>query len=563
MSFISRLLESVRPGSARPEPRTVRLENLESRTLLDAVWPGIDQDGDVLKVTLVGEGSMVVTQPAQRDLGNPGILKIELTDTEGCNTLLTIAVTRAGGDGKVNVGRITGGANSGIHFLNAPTTNIVGTGTVVPNDPGGDDSGYGIDLQGYLRQMVIGDIRNGVDIWAKQTGVWYPDCAPSNFVIGNISADSDITLGSKLEKFVAASWAEGGVLDVKSVDALTVNGNFAAGIQTLRAVGPVTVKGVIGGTAGKPATWNIPRDIGVVKTGSSNVYWSVASSGKIASLTSALGALDYGTISAVSLGAVTSKAAFQGTSLVLSQVVDPGSPKLLALGAVKATGMIAGNWNIEGHGGAIVAGATHGLWTVDFEGDVPSLTVNGQMAFSGFDANSLGALTVKAGMNGGPMRLWRAPGPKPALGKVTVGLEMNTVYIRATGNIGAVTAQSMVEAHIFAGVLASVNGFTGGNAASYFDQVSSIASVTVKGKPGTVPSLRHSMYTSDIFASNLGALKLFGPINSGGPNNVVGVTLKPINVTKPDNTKYTYVPGAIPQPNWPWDISNRVNVVDL
>jgi len=43
---------------------TALLESLEGRLLLDATWTGNDVDGDLLKVTLVGEGGMTVTQPA-------------------------------------------------------------------------------------------------------------------------------------------------------------------------------------------------------------------------------------------------------------------------------------------------------------------------------------------------------------------------------------------------------------------------------------------------------------------------------------------------------------------
>lgn len=547
------------------------LEALESRWLLDAVWDGSGVDGDHIHIALTGEGTMEVQQPILQS-GNPDILKITLLDTEGCGTVLAITVTKAPtGDGLARIGRITGGANCGIHFLNAPKVNIVGTATVNPNHPDGDGSGYGIDLQGLLRQTVINNIENGMDIWAKQEGVWYPDCVASNLAIGDLSAGSSITLGSRVEKFTANSWAPGGVFDSKSIDKMTIKGNFGAGIATLRGVGPVTVGGTVGGDVANPAIWSIPRGLGAVKMGGSNAYWSVDVGGNIASLTTTAGNLNYDTIQATSAGPMTAKKDMIGTSLSLTQRVDPSNPKVAALGAVTVGGAVGGLWTIGGHAGAIKAGSSNLNWNVAIEGNVPALTIGANMYFAAWSANSLGSLTVGSnmgdGVHAGTMRLWQAPGAKLALGKVTVAKWMQDVQIRSVGNIGTVTAMAMDTVNIFAGVQDAVNGLlsavTPQSAGSYLVGAdASIAGITIKGipaGPGVQPWMRHSMMDTTIIAARTGPMTLFGPLDGGG-GDVAAKTIGTIKITKPDGTKFSW-----PQPPgyWPAEADDLVTVVRL
>lgn len=544
----------------RPSPRLL-LEELEGRVLLSAVWQGQDYDGDAITVTLAGEGSMVITQPAQNPPGNTqGILKIELADTEGCDTVLTIAVKRGSGDGLVNVGRITGGANSGLHLLNAPQANIVGTATVVPNAPDGDGSGYGIDLQGYLRNAVLHDVRNGADIWAKQPGIWYANCAPTTLVINDIDDNTNITLGSRLEKFTLNSWGEGGTLDVKSIGTMAVKGSFGASVTTLREVGPVTIGGALNGSVASPSTWNIPRSIGVMKAGSVGPNFAANVTGNVAAL-SVTGDMAFSSWSSKTLGSLSVMGKMTGGTFTLTQPVDPQNAKLLALGATGITGAVSGAWNIAGHTAAITVGATLPGFDASIAGNVPSFTVNGAMNFHDWSSNTLGKLSVKTTMTStGTMRLTQGvTAGKLDLGSATVGGWMTNVSLRSAGNIGAVTALAMSGCNIFAGVKDSVTGLLGSSSAGdYLSADATIGSVTIKGIPGSIPSLRHSMYTTDIIASHVGKLAFFGPINSGGPNGVAARTIASLGMQKPDGTKFAWSNPVTS--NWPFDASSRIDV---
>lgn len=543
-------------AASRFVPQAPVMEALENRLLLDAAWSGVDMDGDLLKVTLVGEGGMTVTQPSRSPGNIQGILKLQLTETEGCNTILTIAVTRSGGgDGLVNVGRITGGANCGIHMLNGAQVNIVGTATAVPNLPNGDGSGYGIDLQGYLRNAVLHDIRNGADIWAKQTGVWYPNCAPSTLAINDIGNGTTITLGSRLEKFTLNSWGVSGGLDVKSIGTMAVKGNFGSDITTLREIGTITVGGAVNGISTNLATWTVPRDVGAVKLGSSGPYFSTNITGAVTSLTVA-GGMGFSQWKSSSLGPLSVKGDMTGGTFRLTQAMNPQDPKQLTLKSATIGGAVSGAWNIAGHTGALKVGSTVGGFDATIAGDVPSLTVGGAMNFHDWTSRTLGTLAVKTTMTSvGTMSLTQGVlAGKTSLGKVTVGSWMTDVSVRSAGNIGSVTAAGMNRVNVFAGVKpAVVNLLASSAASSYLSSEATIASVTVKGVPGAHPWERHSMYDTDIIAAHLGKLSFFGPEVGSGLNGVAGKTIIALSMQKPDGTKYKW------NNPWPADASSRIN----
>lgn len=553
----SRTLRNTKPVIARPRTAAPAFESLESRFHLSAVWTGTDVDGDAITVTLAGEGTMTVTQPPP---GNTqGILKLELADTEGCDSILTIAVKKVTGDGILNVGRITSNNNSGLKLLNAPMVNIVGTATLVPNAPDGDGSGFGIDLLGNLEKAVLRDVLNGADIRAKQPDVWYANCLPTTLVINNIGDNSDITLGSRLETLTLNRWGVGGTLDAKSIGAMAVKGNFGASVVTLREVGSVAIGGTLNGSAGARALWNIPRTIGSMKLGSTGPNFDANVLLGVGAVTVA-GDMAFGNWSSLSIASLTVNGKLAG-DLTLTQPLNPQNAKALTLGATKVGGAVSGDWDIAGHTGALTVGSTLPGFNAEIAGNVPGLTVNGPMDFHNWTSNTLGKLAVKTTMTSdGTMRLTQpfAAG-KVNLGTATVGSWMTDVTLRSAGNIGAVTAAGMDGVNLFAGVKEGVTGLLPGNAAvDYLAAEATINAVTIKGVPGAQPFLRHSMYVTDIIAARIGKLSIFGPINSGGPNGIAARSITALAMQKPDGTKYTWSNPVTAA--WPFDASNRIEV---
>lgn len=430
------------------------LESLEPRLLLSSQTL-TDVDGDIVTVSLSGPGSMVIEQPALV-AGNPGILKIALTDVEGSQTTLAIKVTKSGGgDGFVDVGRITGGANAGLHALNAPTTNIVGTGTVSPLAPDGDGSGFGIDLGGYVSSFTVHNITNGADVLAKQGAFYFPTCIPTKFTAWDIGPDTGVTLGSWVDALKVHSWGVHGWLDAKGLTKLDAAGDFGAGIHLFRGptAGPINIGGsVLSGSIGGDFThWVFPTDVGAITVGGGSDHWVIeVAAGNISSLT-CKGDLSFSSIEARSLGKLSVTGDLPGGWMLLSQVVDPVK---MALGTV-TIGKTLGNttavvgaplWMISGAVGAITVGASSNDWTFSTPGAVKSLTSKGDLAFATWQALSLGTLAVTGSLVSGAMTLTQTVDPaRPALGSAKIGGQVasgGAVNWSVSGNVGATTIGS-------------------------------------------------------------------------------------------------------------------------
>jgi hypothetical protein len=473
------------------------IESLEPRLLLSAPpQTFVDWDGDRVTVSLNGPGSMVIEEGIE-DVDVARIKKITLIDVEGSQTTLSIKVARAGGNGFVDVGRITGGANCGLHALDAATTNIVGTATLVPLDPDGDGSGYGIDLEGYVKTINLHNITNGVDVRIKQGAYYFPTCIPTTFTAWDIGQDTTVTLGSWVEALKVHSWDVGGSLDAKGLTKLDAAGNFGADITLFRGptAGPITIGGSVLSTVGKPTDWDFPTDVGAITVGSGTAYWSItADEADMPSLT-CKGNLSFGTIQALSLAKLSVTGDLPVGALVLTQAVDPVKMALGAAtigGTLGDTTQVAGApvWTISGNVGAIVVGASSDDWRFEATGAVKSMTCKGDMGFGHWLALSLGTLAVTGDQTSGSMDLTQPVDPKKlALGSASIGGEVgNPGFLSWTivGNVGAMTI-----------------GSSAGNWSA--DIEGNVASLTVKG----------NMVFGGWQSLTLGTLKVAGDMTTG------------------------------------------------
>jgi subtilisin-like proprotein convertase family protein len=196
----------------------------------DPKGPGIftDADGDLGTVKIVGGGTLgyYLTDP---DGDGKGSLElVEISNTNPLTSVLTLTSKKAlstTDGGRVQLGGITG---TGLKLLSAKTYDLVGTG---------------IDLDGPLGTLVIGNV-TGTTIEAE--GVPTQKSKITAGVIDNTTID----LGTSLSTFTAVRVGAGS-MEVPSVGTLTVKGNLKLGIPGDFG-SDLTVTGA-GVAAGKPA----------------------------------------------------------------------------------------------------------------------------------------------------------------------------------------------------------------------------------------------------------------------------------------------------------------------
>lgn len=186
-------------------------------------------------------------------------------------------------------------------------------------------------------------------------------------------------------------------------------------------------------------------------------------------------------------------------------------------GATVGGALSGGTWTVTGNAGKIAVGSVVSDWIGSIGGDVAGLTVNGDLAGE-LTARSIKSLTVKGSMQGADIQLTQAfAGATTSLGKLTVTGAMNNSAVRSPASLGTITAASIIESTIYAGVIEDGNLLP--DAPADFASAASIKGVTVKSK-----GPQAAFADSTIAASSLGKLNL-GTVasnNAGVPFGVAG-----------------------------------------
>jgi hypothetical protein len=169
-------------------------------------FTGTDRDGDLYTVQLTGPGALSVVQD-DNGSGRGPIRAIYLTGTSPAASVLTILVTRAGGDGLVNVGTITG---SGLLSIVAGSCDLVGRG---------------IDLSGALVSLTIHDVGGGASVLAAGLPTQFTSIQAH--VIGD---GATIAVGSGLSVLRAAR-VGAATITAPQIVTLIVSGDKALGIR--------------------------------------------------------------------------------------------------------------------------------------------------------------------------------------------------------------------------------------------------------------------------------------------------------------------------------------------
>lgn len=185
------------------------------------------------------------------------------------------------------------------------------------------------------------------------------------------------------------------------------------------------------------------------------------------------------------------------------------------LGNARIVGALpAGTWDVAGRASRVAAGSVGGDWEGNF-GAVSVIQVAGDMAgdLTAEAINSLSANTI----TDADIRLTRAFAPRAVgINRLRARGAITGTNIRSTADIGTVSAASMSNSIIFAGVGTGGGGGNGALPASAaeFVNAAAIRNVTVRNRSGTPAFVDSSIAASTLGRMSLGAVQV---ANGGDP----------------------------------------------
>jgi len=438
----------------------------------DPKGPGtlFDQDGDKVTLKLTGGGTLGYYLTDWDGDGKGSIELIELANTTPLSVVNLTAVkakaTTTDG-GRIGLGEVTG---TGVKSFNAKLANL---------------NGPGINLNGYLGTLLIGDVQNGADIRAQGTAT-----QKTRITAGIIGDGTDIDIDASLVALTATKIGIGSIT-APSIGTLTARGNALLHIPGDMA-SDVSVSGA-GVVAGTPAlkvlkvVGSVPAgaDITAPSIGSLTVSGDLASNVTVSGLGMPAGkyainalkvtksVLAGATISAPSIGTFTVNGSLAGDVNVSGAGLLAGQP---AIKVFTVVGSVASDIRVGGSMTTVVTGGFNGTLTAasvgsmtvrgNMNGDVtltgaglaagkvalPLLNVTGSILAGAISAPNAGTITVKGDMSGD----LNLAGPPPAAGKpVLSALKVTGAVsgsdIRVGGDITTVQASAFRNSTLFAG----------------------------------------------------------------------------------------------------------------
>lgn len=197
-----------------------------------------------------------------------------------------------------------------------------------------------------------------------------------------------------------------------------------------------------------------------------------------------------------------------------------GSLNVASLGTARiGGGVAAGTWNV-GEARSVTVTSTGPAWVGNFTGGIRSFTATGDLAGT-LTAPSINQLRVGS-MTGANVTLTQAPGTgnAPALGRLTSSGAIGNSNIRASHNLGTITAAAITGSTIYSGVNVAPGSLLPSSAAD-FVAPASIRGVTVRARDG------FGFSNSAIAASTLGRVNLgqVNTFNGGVPFGLAAQTI--------------------------------------
>jgi cyclophilin family peptidyl-prolyl cis-trans isomerase len=362
--------------------------------------------------------------------------------------------------------------------------------------------------------------------------------ATSTFAVHVVNTTPNVTIGAGGAKSVAYTDSNGAhaVITLKGAGSAIVTFSGSNFVQMTTRTG-VTMTGsglgissiAINGTGGGSSL--LITSSGGINVGLINTDAVKMISGKGVTLTgpltssSAIGGImlagaNGGTISAASIGSLTTTGVFSDDVTLSGPGID--------LAKFSAGSITGGTWTVSGSAGVISAG-TASNWAPTFAGGVKSLKFGGNVS-ANVKAASIGTFVVKGSLNSSQLYL---SGAGNDLNSLIVGGNFSQAVINSVGSIGTITALSLTNAEIYAGVGVLSNNLVLPSVPGDFSSMASIKSIKLKGAAGG-----DTFSNSDIAAAHIGLLSL-GTLQTAGNTNIPGIVAETIaSLTAVTNKKF-------------------------
>jgi N-acetylneuraminic acid mutarotase len=203
---------------------------LHGQVMAAATETYFDSDGDSYTVKLSGPGTVLVQRATDAD-GRGPIGTILLTGTTAKSSLSVTVKKAATGDGKVTIGQIVGDGD--LKSLSAAKSDLIGAG---------------LDINGWVGQITLGDLKNEMGIW---TDIRLGGTATQStkITLGEVWDSRRIEVGAKLASLTAQRVLGSPSLSAPAIDKLsTAAGPLQIDLLVNGAVKSISTKG--GGASG-------------------------------------------------------------------------------------------------------------------------------------------------------------------------------------------------------------------------------------------------------------------------------------------------------------------------
>jgi hypothetical protein len=198
-----------------------------------------------------------------------------------------------------------------------------------------------------------------------------------------------------------------------------------------------------------------------------------------------------------------------------------------AIGSFTAGAISSGTWAITGNVQRIAAGSVASGWTADISGTLNILNITHDAQID-LTASTVGSMIVHGSLSNSTITLNQPLAPAGNdLNTLMVGGSIESTILRANGNIGSITATSILNSTIFAGIITLPGGQTLPQQPTDFGNVAQINSITLRRTASA------SFSNSDIAAYALGriVLDVVATSNGGTPFGLAAHSLRFISLT--------------------------------
>ena len=393
-----------------------------------------DEDGDLYTIKLVGPGTIGYRLNDPDLNGQGGLAQLVLDGTTFGQSTLSITVKRGiNGDGRVDVGEITGTAGAGLKTLSAAAL---------------DFTGGGIVFSGALGAVSIGDLSDGSSVigGAAMGG-------KSTLRLHAVADGAQISLGTDVTLLQAARLGDASIA-VPSLTKLLVTGDAKAGLSADLAA-QVHVAGLLGAlsagdihSTGSIFAGGSPLDRTVLAMRAVADGASISLASAVTSLRAT--AIGDASFNAQQFGTVTLTGSLAGDFTAIGNISRLTARDLLGTASITSSGLATDKTTL-------VLGVIHDAAAINLESTLSVLRAV-QVGDASITAAAIGVLSVTgnvstgtAGSFAGTLTLQGGDSAfKNSLGTATFAGMVNSATISAE-SIGTFSAAGVSSSMIYAG----------------------------------------------------------------------------------------------------------------